>query len=147
MNHCGWGWAQRSCLAVRATLVPGWASGGDFPESGPRAIMFWGGWKERGEERGGKRASFSTSDWLTAMAASQSGSTSDHLCPSVPLSADPLLLAESIAELLRFPLIYCVPLDSRDRIADVFCKRLNPKVRNSWVHSRIAEMLLLTESQ
>lgn len=62
--------------------------------------MFWQECKEVG-------AFLSMSDWLTAMAALQSGSASDHLC----LLADTIVLAESITKLLRFHLIYHVTLN------------------------------------
>lgn len=65
--------------------------------------MFWQECKEVG-------AFLSMSDWLTAMAALQSGFASDHLC----LLADTIVLAESITKLLRFHLIYHVTLNSRD---------------------------------
>lgn len=59
-------------------------------------------------------AFLSMSDWLSAKAALQRGSASDHLCQSVHLFADTIALAESITKLLRFPLICYLTLDSRD---------------------------------
>lgn len=73
------------CSSVWVTLVLEWASGG-ISQSQDLEPPCFGKDVERWE-----RAFSSTSDWLTAMAASQSGSASDRLCPSIRLFADPLV--------------------------------------------------------